>query len=49
VPDVPQWIWIGWLSILGVAVWDRGKEKRAAAGEQKTGMIAGAISAIRGQ
>jgi len=48
IPDVPQWIWVGWLSILGVATWDRGKEKRAKAGEEKTGLLAGAIKAIRG-
>ena len=48
VPEVPQWIWIGWLSILGVATWDRGKEKRVKAGEAKTGMIASTIDAIRG-
>ena len=48
VPDVPQWVWWGWLSILGVATWDRGKEKRARAGEQKSGLLAGAIKAIRG-
>jgi len=47
VPNVPQWIWLGWLSILGVAVWDRGKEKRAKAGEETSGLIAGAIKAIR--
>jgi len=49
VPDVPQWIWLGWLSILGVAVWDRGKEKRAQTGEHKTGLIEGAIKAIQGK
>ena len=48
VPDVPQWVWVGWLSILGVATWDRGKEKRARAGENKTSLIEGAIKAIRG-
>lgn len=48
VPLIPQWVWIGWLSILGVATWDRGKEKRAKAGEQKTGLLEGAIKAIRG-
>lgn len=48
VPDVPQWVWAGWLSILGVATWDRGKAKRAAAGEQKPSLLAGAINAIRG-
>ncbi len=47
VPSVPEWIWIGWLSILGVATWHRGKEKRAIVGEQKTGLIEGAINAIR--
>ncbi len=48
VPSVPDWIWIGWLSILGVATWDRGKQKRIEAGEKNTGLIAKAISAIRG-
>jgi Holin of 3TMs, for gene-transfer release len=48
VPEVPQWVWMGWLSILGVATWDRGKEKRAKAGETKPGLIAGAIKALRG-
>lgn len=47
VPDVPQWIWVGWLSILGVAVWGRNKAKALAAGDQSTGMIAGVIDAIR--
>ncbi len=49
VPEVPQWIWIGWGTILGVTTWDRGKEKRAKVGEKKTGMIASAINAIRGK
>ncbi|BBO74415.1 hypothetical protein DSCW_18320 [Desulfosarcina widdelii] len=48
VPDVPQWVWVGWLSILGVATWDRGKEKRAKSGDTQTGLIEGAIKAIRG-
>ncbi len=48
VPVVPQWVWMGWLSILGVATWDRGKEKRARAGEEKSGIIESAINAIRG-
>ena len=48
VPEVPYWVWAGWLSILGVATWDRGKEKRAKAGEQKTGVLTNAINAIRG-
>lgn len=48
VPNVPQWVWMGWLSILGVATWDRGKEKRSKAGESKPGLIAGAIKALRG-
>jgi len=47
VPDVPQWIWVGWLSILGVATWDRGKQKRAEAGESTDGLIATAIKAIK--
>ena len=49
VPSVPEMVWIGWLAILGVATWDRGKEKRAKAGEAKTGMLAGVIDAIRGE
>lgn len=49
VPNVPQWIWLGWLSILGVATFQRGKEKRAAAGDVAPGMLSGAIRAIRGQ
>jgi hypothetical protein len=48
VPDVPYWVWAGWLSILGVATWDRGKEKRAKTGEQNPGIIANTIKAIRG-
>ena len=49
MPSVPEMVWIGWLAILGVATWDRGKEKRAKAGEAKTGMLAGVIDAIRGE
>lgn len=48
VPSVPEMVWVGWLAILGVATWDRGKEKRSAAGEQSKGVIESAISAIRG-
>jgi hypothetical protein len=48
VPDVPEMVWIGWLSILGVATWDRGKEKRSKAGELNPGIIANTIKAIRG-
>ncbi len=47
VPDVPPNVWLGWLTILGVATWDRGKQKRIQAGEQKTGLIASAIQAIK--
>lgn len=49
VPDVPQWVWVGWLSILGVATWDRGKEKRAKAGEPSGGLLAGVVNTIRGE
>ena len=48
-PVVPQWIWIGWGTILGVTTWDRGTEKRAAAGEIKPGLITGVIKAIKGE
>ncbi|MBW1678186.1 MAG: hypothetical protein JRJ79_16680 [Deltaproteobacteria bacterium] len=48
VPTVPQWVWIGWLAILGVAVWDRGKAQRAMAGDQSMGVLSGVIKAIRG-
>jgi hypothetical protein len=48
VPAIPQAVWIGWLAILGVATWDRGKEKRIKAGEQlKPGLIESAINAIK--
>lgn len=49
VPTVPEFIWLGWGAILGVATWDRGKEKRVKAGEQQTGVIAGMINAIKGK
>ena len=49
VPEVPQWIWLGWAAILGVTTWDRGKEKRITAGETKTGLVAGVIKAIKGK
>ena len=48
VPVVPQWVWAGWLSILGVSAYHRGKEKRAEVGDQGAGIIAGAVNAIRG-
>ena len=48
VPDVPYWIWAGWLSILGVATWGRNQLKRTKAGEQSPGIIANTINAIRG-
>lgn len=47
VPDVPEFIWLGWGAILGVTTWDRGKVKRAGAGNQKPGMIEGVIRAIK--
>jgi len=50
VPNVPEWVWIGWLSILGVTTYHRGKEKRARAGDiTNQGLLAGAIRAIRGE
>lgn len=49
VPDVPQWVWIGWLSILGVTTYHRGKEKRIKAGDASPGLAAGMINAIRGE
>jgi Holin of 3TMs, for gene-transfer release len=48
IPDVPQWIWIGWGAILGVTTWDRGKAKRIEVGGNKPGLIEGAINAIKG-
>jgi hypothetical protein len=48
VPAVPEWIWMGWAGILGVATWDRGKAKRAMAGDQADGLLASAIKAIKG-
>ncbi len=49
VPAVPQFIWMGWGAILGVATWHRGKAKRAAAGDKNAGLLAGAIQAIKGK
>jgi len=49
IPAVPHEILIGWGVVLGVTTWDRGKEKRTKAGQIKPGLIAGAISAIRGK
>jgi len=46
VPEVPQWIWLGWASILGVSAWHRGREKRVQAGDVK-GMLEGLVEAIR--
>lgn len=48
VPSVPEWIWMGWAAILGVATWDRGKEKRIKAGDSNEGLLASAIKAIKG-
>lgn len=47
VPDVPVMVWVMWGSILGVTAWDRGKEKRAKAGETGKGLIVNAIDAIK--
>lgn len=47
IPSIPEWIWIGWGAVLGVTTWDRGKEKRIKAGEQKSGLIEGIISSIK--
>ena len=52
VPEVPQWIWIGWGAILGVTTWGRGKEKRAKAVEESAGLgqrIGGFFNAVRGK
>lgn len=48
VPDVPQWVWIGWGAILGVTSWHRGREKRAKVGDKDPGLIVGTIKALRG-
>jgi len=47
VPEVPQWIWLGWASILGVSAWHRGRQKRAQAGDVE-GVLGSVIKAIRG-
>ncbi|MBW2030750.1 MAG: hypothetical protein JRJ31_16935 [Deltaproteobacteria bacterium] len=47
VPNVPQWIWLGWASILGVSAWHRGREKRVQAGDVE-GVLGSVIKAIRG-
>jgi len=48
VPNVPEWVWIGWLSILGVAAYHRGRKQRAEAGDTTQGILASAIKAIKG-
>jgi hypothetical protein len=48
IPSIPELAWVGWLSILGVATWDRGKQKRAEIGEQRSGLIDTVVKAIRG-
>lgn len=48
VPSVPEFIWLGWGAILGVTTWDRGKAKRAAAGDTSAGPLVGLIQAIKG-
>ena len=42
--DVPQVLWIGWLSILGVASHGRNKEKQAAAGVRPGGLVTGLVN-----
>lgn len=52
VPDVPQWIWILWVSVLGVATYGRNQTKQqmltAITGQQpQPGLIGGVIQAIK--
>jgi len=47
VPTVPEWVWMGWLCILGVATWHRGRMQRAQAGDNSQGVVAGIINAIK--
>jgi len=47
IPSVPEWVWLGWGAILGVTTWDRGKQKRAMAGDKSDGVLTGAIKAIK--
>jgi len=47
VPNVPEWVWMGWLCILGVTTWHRGRMQRAQAGDNSQGVVAGVINAIK--
>jgi len=46
-PEIPQFVWVAWASVLGVTTWHRGKEKRVKAGESGEGMLKGLIKAIK--
>lgn len=37
IPEIPELVFASWVSVLGVAVWDRGKEKRIKHGEDYKG------------
>jgi len=48
VPSVPEWVWIGWGSILGITTWHGGVTDRLKAGDKATagsalGTLAGKI------
>ena len=51
VPNVPQWIWVLWCSVLGVATMGRNRQKNmqaaAANGGQNYGLIGQMIQAIK--
>jgi len=44
-PEIPYLVWMAWASVLGVATWHRGKEKRAGA-EAETGNLISKISGM---
>jgi len=51
VPEIPQWVWLAWASVLGVTTWHRGKQKRAEAGDTQGALsrAAGAIKQVVGK
>lgn len=49
VPDVPEWIWMGWAAILGVATWDRGKLKRGLTESAPAGALGSVAGALFGK
>jgi len=48
VPAVPEYIWLGWAAILGVATYDRGKQKRGIPSTGAVGVLKGLAGKFAG-